>query len=243
MQEKNNLSKLTFVIAKRDFFSFIYSPVAYIVAFIFLVSVGWFFFNTFFLRQTAQLREFFSLLPMFFAFLIPAITMKSFADEINTGTYEMLITLPVKTVEVVLGKIVSSFLFLLFIFLPTLFYFITVNLLGDVEIGTAIGGYIGALFLGLSFVAVGVFASSTTKSPIVAWIIGVAICFPLVIINQNTVILFPDVISKLLLYLSASYHFERITRGVIDLRDLIYFLSVTFVFGYLAFLNMKNKIT
>ncbi len=228
-------------IFKKEFRTYFVSPIAYIVISIFLIVTGWFFFSTFFLFNQATLRNFFALLPMIFAFVIPSVTMRLFSEELNVGTYEILLTLPVTFKEVVLGKFLAGVAFVAAMLIPTLAYPVSVSFLGDLDWGPVIGGYVGALLLAASFTAVGLFASSLTRNQIVAFIIGVAICFALVLIDKILFFL-PTPLVGVLEYLGADFHFENISKGILDSRDIIYFLSVTFVGLYATRLAMEEKI-
>lgn len=227
-------------IFKKEFRTYFVSPIAYIVISIFLIVTGWFFFSTFFLYNQANLRNFFSLLPIVFAFVVPAVTMKLFSEELNVGTYEILLTMPVTYRDVVLGKFLASVAFVAAMLLPTLAYPVTVTFLGDLDWGPVVGGYVGAVLLGASFSAVGLFASSLTRNQIVAFIIGVAICFALVLIDKILLFL-PAPLAGVLEYLGADYHFENISKGILDSRDILYFLSLIFVSLYATHLAMEEK--
>ncbi len=227
-------------IFKKEFRSYFVSPIAYIVISIFLVVMGWFFFSTFFLFNQASLRNFFGLLPILFAFVIPAVTMRLVSEELNVGTYEILLTLPVSFREVVLGKFLAALAFVAAMLLPTLAYPVIVGFLGDLDWGPVIGGYLGALLLGASFSAVGLLASSLTRNQIVAFIIGVAICFALVLIDKILFFL-PVQLLGVFEYLGADTHFENVAKGILDSRDILYFLSLTFVSLYATHLVMEEK--
>ncbi len=227
-------------IFKKEFRTYFVSPIAYIVISIFLIVTGWFFFSTFFLFNQASLRNFFTLLPVIFAFVIPAVTMRLFSEELNVGTYEILLTMPVTYREVVLGKFLAGVAFVAAMLLPTLAYPVTINFLGDLDWGPVVGGYVGAVLLGAAFSAVGLFASSLTRNQIVAFIIGVAICFALVLIDKILFFL-PAPLVGVLQYLGADFHFGNISKGILDSRDVIYFLSVIFVGLYATHLVMEEK--
>jgi ABC-2 type transport system permease protein len=227
-------------IFKKEFRAYFVSPIAYIVISIFLIVTGWFFFSTFFLFNQANLRSFLSLLPVVFAFVVPAVTMRLFSEELNVGTYEILLTMPVTYREVVLGKFLAGVAFVAAMLLPTLAYPVTVSFLGDLDWGPVVGGYVGAILLGASFCAVGLFASSLTRNQIVAFIIGVAVCFALVLIDKILFFL-PSPLVGVLEYLGADYHFENISKGILDSRDIVYFLSVIFVGLYATQLAMEEK--
>ena len=227
-------------IFKKEFRTYFVSPIAYIVISIFLIVTGWFFFSTFFLFNQANLRNFFSLLPVVFAFVVPAVTMRLFSEELNVGSYEILLTMPVTYREVVLGKFLASVAFVTAMLLPTLAYPVTITFLGDLDWGPVAGGYVGAVLLGAAFSAVGLFASSLTRNQIVAFIVGVAICFALVLIDKILFFL-PTPLVGVLEYLGADYHFENISKGILDSRDIIYFLSLVFISLYATHLAMEEK--
>lgn len=227
-------------IFKKEFSGYFISPIAYIVIAIFLVVTGWFFFTTFFLYNQASLRNFFSLLPLIFSFVIPAVTMRLFSEELNVGSYELLLTMPVTFQDVILGKFMACIAFIAAMLLPTVAYPILVSIMGDLDWGPVVGGYLGAVLLGGAFTAVGLFASSMTRNQIVAFIVATAICFSLTLIDKMLFFL-PQSLLGVLAYLGAGYHFQNIAKGIIDSRDIIYFFSVAFVGLYAANLSMQEK--
>ncbi|MBN1841946.1 MAG: ABC-2 transporter permease [Deltaproteobacteria bacterium] len=227
-------------IFKKEFSVYFISPVGYIVISIFLLVTGWFFFTTFFLYNQANLRNFFALLPLTFSFIVPAITMRLFSEELNVGSYEVLLTMPVTFLDVVLGKFLAAAAFVSAMLIPTLAYPVTVSFLGELDWGPVVGGYIGAILLGAAFSAIGLFASSLTRNQIIAFIIGMAICFSLTLVDKMLFFL-PQSLLGVLEYMGADFHFENISKGVIDSRDILYFLSVSFVSLYGAHLAMRHK--
>jgi len=227
-------------IFRKEFAAYFVSPIAYIVISIFLLVTGWLFFSTFFLFNQANLRNFFSLLPITFSFVVPAVTMRLFSEEFNVGSYEVLLTLPVTFADVVLGKFLAAVAFVSAMLIPTLSYPVTISLLGELDWGPVVGGYVGTVLLAGAFSAVGLFASSLTRNQIVAFIIGVAICFSLTLVDKMLFFL-PQSLLGLLEYLGAGFHFENISKGVIDSRDILYFLSVSFVGLYGAQLVLEQK--
>ncbi len=230
----------TIRIFQKEFMSYFVAPIAYIVIAIFLLVTGWFFFATFFLFGQASLRNFFSLLPITFAFVIPAITMRLVAEELNVGSYETLLTMPVTIADVILGKFLASVAFIAAMLIPTVAYPITVTTLGQLDWGPVAGGYIGALLLGASYAAIGLFASTLSRNQIIAFIIAMAICFSLTLIDKMLFFL-PRSMLGVLAYLGADFHFQNISKGVIDSRDVIYFLSVCFLGLYAAHLTLRGK--
>jgi ABC-2 type transport system permease protein len=227
-------------ILKREFKVYFISPIAYIVISIFLVLAGWFFFSTFFLYNQAELRNFFSLLPIIFSFIVPALTMRLFSEEFNVGSYEILVTLPVTFRDIITGKFLAAVAFLAIMMIPTLSYAISVAFLGDLDWGPVVGGYIGAVLLGGAFSAVGLLASSLTRNQIIAFIIGMIICFALTMIDKLLFFL-PESMLGFFQYIGADHHFQNVARGIIDSRDIIYFLSLIFIALYVAHLIVQEK--
>jgi ABC-2 type transport system permease protein len=233
------MNKICKILAK-ELKSYFISPIAYIVIAIFLLITGWFFFSTFFLYNQASLRNFFALLPIIFAFIIPAVTMRLFSEEINIGSYEILMTLPLTFTEVIVGKFLAAVAFVMIMLLPTLSYTVTIALLGKLDLGPIIGGYIGAIFLGALFSAIGLLASALTRNQIIAFIIGMSICFALTLIDKMLFFL-PESLLGVLQNLGADFHFQNIAKGIIDSRDILYFVSVSFVALYAGNLVMQGK--
>jgi ABC-2 type transport system permease protein len=227
-------------IFKKEFTAYFVSPIAYIVISIFLLVTGWFFFTTFFLYNQANLRNFFALLPITLSFVVPAVTMRLFAEELNVGSYEILLTMPVTYLDVVLGKFLAAGVFVATMLIPTLSYPITVSFLGQLDWGPVVAGYTGAVLLGAAFSAIGLFASSLTRNQIIAFIIGMAICFSLTLIDKMLFFL-PKTLIGFLEYLGADFHFENVSKGVIDSRDILYFLSVSVLGLYGAYLALQEK--
>lgn len=224
----------------KELKSYFIAPIAYIVIAIFLLVTGWFFFSTFFLYNQASLRNFFSLLPIIFSFIIPAVTMRLFSEELHIGSYEVLMTLPVTFWEVIAGKFLAALTFVMIMLLPTLSYAVTIALLGKVDLGPIVGGYIGALFLGALFSAIGLLASALTRNQIIAFIIGMSICFALTLIDKMLFFL-PESLLGVLEYSGADFHFQNIAKGILDSRDILYFASASFMALYAANLVMQGK--
>ncbi len=219
----------TFIIMKRELAAYFTSPIAYIVTGLFLIITGILFFNTFFLYERAELRQYFGLLPVLFSFFVPALTMRIFAEESRVGSIETLMTLPVTEVNVVLGKYLAAFITTLAMIAPTLLYIIPAEVFGTPDYGPVVGGYLGAIFLCASYSAIGLFASSVTKNQIVAFFTGFIICIALTMVDSFLVFL-PASIVSFFSFISANHHFNSITRGILDTRDLIYFVSLTALF-------------
>lgn len=236
-------------ILKKEFNSFFASPIAYLVIGVFLLMNGLFLFifdDVFNILNAgfADVTPFFYLAPWVFLFLIPAITMKSFADEFNTGTIELLKTKPISDWQIVLGKFWASLLLVCVAIIPTFIYVYTVyqlgNPVGNIDFGSTIGSYIGLLFLAATYTAVGLFTSTLSKNQIVAFILGVFITFFLFYGFDAIATSFGDS-SLTIQQFGINEHFKSISRGVIDTRDIIYFLSVTFFFLFMTKTRLENE--
>lgn len=227
-------------ILKKELKDYFISPIAYIVISIFLLVTGWFFFATFFLFNQADLRNFFGLLPIIFSFIIPAITMRLFSEELNVGSYELLLTLPVTFLDIILGKYLAGVVFVAVALLPTLFYSVFISFLGQLDWGPIAGGYLGAILLGAAYTAVGLFASSITRNQIIAFIVGMIICFFMTLIDKM-LFFFPQSMLGIIGYLGADFHFKNIAKGIIDSRDILFFLSIIFLGLYSTHLVMQGK--
>ena len=224
---------------KRELSAYFSGPIAYIVTGLFLLLSGILFFSTFFLQDRAELRNFFGLLPFLLSFFVPALTMRLFAEEKRSGSIETLMTLPVTETEVVTGKFLAAFISSAAMLALTLFYAVTAAMFGSPEAGPMIGGYLGALFLCAAFSAVGIFASSVTKNQIIAFFVAFAISIALTSVDLFLVFL-PAPIVGFLSRFSANAHFSSISRGIIDTRDLVYFVSVTLLFFALTVKTEKD---
>jgi ABC-2 type transport system permease protein len=238
-----------FAILKKEFNSFFASPIAYLVIGVFLLINGLFLFifnDDFNILNAgfADVNAFFYLAPWVFLFLIPAVTMKSFSDELNTGTIELLKTKPISDWQIVLGKFWASLLLISIAIIPTFVYVYTVyqlgNPIGNIDFGSTIGSYIGLFFLALTYTAVGLFTSTLSKNQIVAFILGVFITFFLFYGFDAIASSFGSD-SFTIQQLGINEHFKSISRGVIDTRDLSYFLSVTFFFLFITKTRLENE--
>ncbi|HCY84886.1 MAG TPA: ABC transporter [Desulfobacteraceae bacterium] len=227
-------------IALKEFRDYFVSPIAYIVISLFLIVSGWFFFSTFFIYGRADLRDFFSLLPMTFSFFIPAITMRLFAEEKNVGSYETLLTMPVSFSHIALGKFLAATAFTAAMLLPTLSYPLFISTIGDMDLGPVVGGYLGAVLLAAAYCSMGLFASALTRNQIIAFIIGCALCFTLTVLDRMLFFV-PEKLVPVVQHIGANTHFANISKGIIDSRDIVYFASVVFVFIFSTYIAMKEK--
>jgi ABC-2 type transport system permease protein len=213
------------VISRREIRTYFNSPVAYIVVTVFTAITGYLFFTQLFLEKQAELRQLFSFMPFLFMFMVPAVTMRLLADEKSSGTLELLSTMPVRDWEVVVGKFLAALTLVATAIGLTLVYAITVRLLGPLDRGPAIGGYLGLLLMGGAFCSIGVMCSAFTRNSIIAFIAAFGVCFALYLLGRLTQFM-PQAIQPLTSFLSIDGHFDNIGRGVIDSRDVIYYLSV-----------------
>lgn len=228
-----------YTVYKKEIRSFLSSLIAYIVIITFLLTIGLFMWvypdmNIIDIGY-ANLEPLFYVAPFVFIFLVSAITMRSFSEERKAGTIETLTTSPVSDLNIILGKFFAGVTLVLFSLLPTLIYYISIYQLaipvGNIDSGGIIGSYIGLLFVGASFVAVGMFASSLTDNQIVSFIVSAFSCFILYSGFQflGELDMFGDV-GYVVSWLGMFHHYESISRGVLDTRDAIYFLSLMTLF-------------
>ena len=229
-------------IAVKELKNYFVSPVAYIVIAVFLVASGWFFFSTFFIYNQASMRKFFEILPYILALVIPAITMGLFSEEKNAGTIETLKTLPYTDLEIVSGKFLGSFLFTVIMLIPTVTYSFWIAYLGDVDTGAVLGGYVGALLLSALFVSIGIFASSLTKNQVISFIISALIGYFLILI-KTFLVLVPEKAVSFFRILSVTYHFDNFAKGIVDSKDIVYFVSLSVLFLIGALETIKEKDT
>lgn len=229
MTNTSKIKNPALIVMNRELKSFFTGIMAYIVIAVFLFITGFFFFSVFFFNNVAELRGLFSLLPTILSFLIPALTMRLFAEETRSGSLETLMTLPVTEFQVVLGKFLASLISTLIMIAPTLLYIIAIQIFGTPDYGPVIGGFLGIIFLCAAFTAIGCFASAVTKNQIIAWITGALICFALTMLDSISFLL-PTVFVNAFNYLGIGTHFDSIAKGILDTRDVIYFISLTAVF-------------
>ncbi|MDC6351319.1 gliding motility-associated ABC transporter permease subunit GldF [Zeaxanthinibacter sp. PT1] len=238
-------------IFKREVTSFFTSPVAYLVIGLFLLLNGlflWVFSGSYniFEYGFADLGPFFLLSPWVLLLLIPAITMKSFAEEKKLGTLELLFIKPISISRMVMGKFFGALALVILALLPTLLYVVTISELGiagsSPDGGVLLGSYIGLLLLAANYTAIGMFTSTLTENQIVAFILGLSLCFLMYYGFEGLAGLFEDGENVLAVeQLGMQAHFDSIARGVLDSRDLLYFLAATFLFLSLAIVRLQNQ--
>jgi len=226
--------KTIYILFKKELMSYFNSPIAYIFIAVFLIVGNWLFFSSFFINGQATLRGYFSLLPWIFLFLSPSITMRLWAEEKKSGTIEFLLTLPVTDWQVVLAKFSGALCFLFITLLLSISLPISVGMIGNLDWGPVIGGYVGALFLGGSYLALGLFISALTKNQIIAFVLGLVACFAAFIIGADFVLAgAPQFAAPVMRFLGLGSHFYNIAKGVIDTKDIIYYGLFIYLFLWL----------
>jgi ABC-2 type transport system permease protein len=228
------------VFCRKELRTFFDSPIAYIVITIFLLISGWFFFNDLFLVNQASMRNLFGIVPFIFMFFVPAITMRLISEEKRSGTIEVLVTLPVKDYEIILGKFLAGLILICAAMALTLVYALVLSGLGNLDFGSVLAGYIGLVLLGAAYLSIGMFTSSMTQNQIVAFITSFVIIFALYMLDK-VLIFVPGFLASVFEYLSVGYHFSNIARGVIDSRDVIYYLCLIFFFLFLAVRTLESR--
>ncbi len=233
----------TGVVLKRELASYFATPVAYVFIVIYLImsAAFTFYLGSFYEREIADLEPFFTFHPWLYLFLVPAIGMRLWAEERKSGTVELLLTLPITPTEAVLGKFLAAWLFIGLALFLTFPIWITVNILGDPDNGVILAAYLGSWLMAGGFLAISACMSALTRNQVVAFIISVVVCF-LFLLSGLPMVLdvfrgwLPQPLVDAIANLSFLVHFSSISRGVIDLRDLIYFVLV------IGFWLMANRI-
>lgn len=236
-------------ILKKELNLFFASPIGYLVIAIFLIINGlflWVFKGDYNILNAgfSDLNSFFFITPWFFIFLIPAITMRSFTDEIKLGTIEILKTKPITSWQIILGKYLGAFILIILALIPTLTYVITImqlgNPTGNLDLGSTLGSYFGLLFIASAFTSIGLFTSTLSNNQIVAFIIGIALSF-FMFYGFEAIAELNIVKNISIENLGLNAHFKSISRGVIDTKDIIYFISVTFFFLFITKLKFDQQ--
>jgi ABC-2 type transport system permease protein len=235
-------------IVLREIKSFFGSPIGYLVIAIFLILNGlflWVFEGDYNILNTgfADLTPFFTLAPWILIFLIPAVTMRSFSDEKKQGTLELLLTKPLSIWQIVNGKFLGAMLLIVMAIIPTFIYVEVISSLGmpegNIDMGSTIGSYFGLLFLIAAYSAIGIFTSTLSDNQIVAFIVAVFLCFVFFFGFEGLSTVLPS-ISSVIASLGMQDHFKSMSRGVIDTRDIIYFVSTTVAFLSFTVYNLKS---
>ncbi len=238
----------TWEIFRREFRGYFESPVAYVFLVFYLMLIGFltFFVSSFFEANQADLKYFFFWFPWVNLLLVPAATMRLWAEERRTGTIELLLTFPVTLTQALMGKFLAAWVFMALATVLTFPVVLTTMWLGDPDLGAVAGGYIGAILLAGTYVAVGIFASTTTRNQVISYVLAFVLCLFLALAGWPPV---TNIVNKWapawlvngVAALSVMPHFESLQRGVVDLRDLVYYLSVMGVALFGAYLVIENR--
>ncbi len=235
-------------IALREIKSFFGSPIGYLVIALFLIINGlflWVFEGEYNILNSgfADLTPFFTIAPWVLIFLIPAVTMRSFSDERKQGTLELLLTKPLSLWQIVYGKFLGSFILIVIALIPTLLYVSVISSLGmpegNIDLGSIMGSYFGLLFLVAAYTAIGVFASTLSENQIVAFIVSVFLCFFFYFIFEGLAIYLP-LLENFISSLGMENHYKSMSRGVLDTRDILYFVSITIAFLSITIFKLKS---
>jgi ABC-2 type transport system permease protein len=228
-------------IAKREFASYINSPIPYILVTAYIATAGYMFFKQLFLPGAqADMRHFFENMPLLFCLIVPFVTMRLVAEERREGTLELLLTMPVTDWQLVSGKFLAALGLMCVLLLLTLAFPITVAFLGPLDKGVTVACYFGALLMSGAFVAIGVMASAFTRSQIVAALVAFFIGFGLFLLGALIGVL-PPSLAPLAGALSIGAHFMNIARGVIDSRDVLYYLSIIVICLLIAQTTLDSR--
>lgn len=229
------------IIARKEYQLAMRSVATYIVFTLFLVVTGVLFSSLVFKVGLAELRTLFEILQVVFVFYVPAITMGSIARERQSGTLELLSTLPIRLSDIVWGKILASLFQLLTLLVSTLVFLAIIMIFGEgIDYGAIVCGYLGLILAGAAYVSIGVFASSLPSNQILAFVLALVICGALYVIKY-LVALAPLGLVAPLEYISFDYHLASFLKGVIDTRDIVFFVAITVLFALLAEFNLQSR--
>ena len=235
-------------IVKRELASYFSTPLAYVFIVIFLTLIGSFTFylGNFFARGQADLNSFFAFHPWVYILLIPAVTMRLWAEERKTGTIELLMTLPLTTTQAVIGKFFAAWIFIFIALVLTFPIWLTVNYLGQPDNGVILAGYVGSLFMSGAYLSIGSCISAITKNQVIAFVIAATVCFIFTMSGVDIVLNFfkvwaPEFLVNIISSMSFLVHFESITKGVIEIRDFLFYLSVIVFWLFLNVVVVEFK--
>ena len=235
-------------IVKRELASYFSTPLAYVFIVIFLTLIGSFTFylGNFFARGQADLNAFFAFHPWVYILLIPAVTMRLWAEERKTGTIELLMTLPLTTTQAVIGKFFAAWIFIFIALVLTFPIWLTVNYLGQPDNGVILAGYVGSLFMSGAYLSIGSCISAITKNQVIAFVVAATVCFIFTMSGVDLVLNFfkvwaPEFLVNTISSMSFLVHFESITKGVIEIRDFLFYLSVIVFWLFLNVVVVEFK--
>ena len=214
-------------IARRDFIAFFHSAMAYIVVSVFLLLTNFFFFLSFFVQNMADVRNLFNLISIMTAFFAPAITMRLIAEERRSRSIELLLSFPVTKLQVILGKYLAALMLFAVMLGLTLIGPLTIGMIADLDWGAIFGSYLGSMLLGSVYIGIGLVFSTISRNQLVAVILGIAACLAISLGIEFARMLMEGSVASFFEYLGALSHFRNMSRGVVDSRDVIYYLSAS----------------
>ncbi len=230
-------------IFRREFENYFNTPIGYVFLATFSIFTNFFFFYLpgFWEINMATMDNFFSWVRIVFIFFVPAITMRLWAEEKRSGTIEILFTLPHTPAEAILGKFFSALCFLTIALLSTLFIPVSIGIVGDPDWMVIIGGYFGIIFLGGAYIALGLYISWLTQDQIIAFLISTGACFFFFLLGLPQLLQLLGPVGPAAAYLSVSWHFDSISRGLFDTRNFLYFLTFIYLFLYLNYRGIEQS--
>ena len=238
----------TWTITKRELGAYFGTPLAYIFVIIFVALTGAFAFyiGNFFIRGQADLLPFFNFHPWLYLILVPAIAMRLWAEERKSGTIELLMTLPISSWEAILGKFFAAWAFVGIALILTFPMWITVNILGTPDNGVILAGYVGSFLMAGAFLAIGSCISALTKNQVIAFVVAATVCFLFVMSGMEMVLNFfrawaPEFLVSAISSMSFLTHFDQITKGLINLTDIIFYLSLIIFWLFATMVVIEQK--
>ncbi|HOW27448.1 MAG TPA: ABC transporter permease subunit [Elusimicrobiota bacterium] len=232
--------RIALAIARKELREVFNSPTPYVFFVVVTLLSGWFYVTSLFVTGQAALDDLFSPLPLLFVFFLPAITMRLFAEEIKMGTFEVLATLPVRETDIIVGKYLAALALLASALALTAVHPALLLVLGRPQAGPVLTGYLGSFLLGAAFGAAGLFSSTLTRNQVVSFIVGFLICFGLFLIGKTSQYV-PGLTGSLLAFSGVDAHYEMFLKGVVDTRDIVYFLSVIGMFLAAAYAVVSGR--
>lgn len=228
-------------VLRKEFIGYFNSLLSYIFIVVFLVILAWLFWQNLFLVGQTSMRDWFTLLPWFFLILVPALSMRLWSEENKQGTVETLLTLPISDAQLVLAKFLAAALFIAVVLLCSAPLPITLSRLGNLDWGPVLGSYLGAWLLGCAYLALGQWISGLTKNQIVAYLLTGAVAFVFLLIGLPSIVSGDGMVVKVLYTLSTQTHFQNLAKGIISLRDVVYYVSFCGIFLYLNIYTLTKR--
>ncbi|MBN4058290.1 ABC-2 transporter permease [Mariprofundus ferrooxydans] len=229
-----------FALCQKEWRISLDTPQGYVVSIAFLLASGFFFGSSLFLNGQADMRHWFAVLPLLYIFFIPAMSMRLLADELHDGTYELLSTMPTRTLDIVLGKYLSLIGHITFLLALTWLYPLTLSLLGNLDMGIVLSSYLAAWLLAALFSAMCLYASSLTQHAMIAYIVGLILLLVVFLLTQASPTL-PIVLQDWIALLGPINHYQHMLRGVVSLADVMLFISLTVIFLSLTWFAFERR--